>query len=259
MAAGSWYTGAARIALEAAQRPVRNSSINSSQVLHWAARLIFMAAIAGALLNFHRGRSAAKTPRRVVSGKQDGALQFDWASHAFQPWRSQVWGVSLQAPEGWAPSEVFDRFTKRPIGGLTAYDVVALRSAKPRSVIALVRYESPQPLSWEEWQAAFRAPAPEPLTNSLRAEFGAGEVEFTSGQLQGRPALFANADGGVTFPMRGNYQVDMWRFRSVLIADGQRAFRLTCGADARQFDAVAAGFEKTLQSLSWQPETALKP
>ena len=189
-------------------------------------------------------------------------MEIDWAARRTNPWSDKVVGVTVEAPEGWTPIQVFERFTKRPVADVTAYDVVAFRSASPRSVIAIVRYAAKKPLSWDDWRRRVETPL-RPLTQRklikgappppLSEEFGATDVKIEEGRLGSRRALWIKGQAAETFQMRGNYEVDLWRYRSVFIAEGAQAIRMTYGAEVRQLPGLVEGFDRCLESLTWTP------
>ena len=106
------------------------------QLLRWIARGFFVLAVLAlgtTLLRSRADTDAEKPQHPIVTLEERQPVDIDWATQRFFTWGSDELGIRLECPVGWSPSQVFDRFTKRRVADLTAYDVVAFRSGEPRS------------------------------------------------------------------------------------------------------------------------------
>jgi hypothetical protein len=224
--------------------------------LKWTARFLFAASVFAVGYGIWYGRTHPVTaPAEALRQK---AVSIDWSREPFQHWTSPEDGVEVTYPSRYEAVRAFGRFTSRDlVGGLVETDVVAFRSAEPRSVILIAGYKSPRPLAWEEWIALAKeevqvASGPG-KPSSFSAEFGGSDKTYRRVKAGDRSALAVSATGAVKYPIRGNEQMELWRFESRLVAQGDTAVRITAGVHSDQYAATRPGLERTVESFRWSP------
>ena len=229
--------------------------------LKWAARCLFVAAALAAAHGFWLRRS--RPAEAHVEGLRQAPVSIAWTREEWATWESAEDGIRVRHPARYDTVRGFGRFTSRDIeGGIFESDVVAFRSNEPRSVITIAAYKAPKPLSWEEWTALAKAalpavPARDPRAPTpLAAEFGGSDRAFRTLDVAGRPMLAVTARGPVRYPLRGNDRWEMWHFESRLVAEGDRAIRITAGVHVDQHAGARQGLERTLESCRWNGSRA---
>lgn len=243
-------------------------------LLKWIARFFFVAAVAALGYGFWLRQNR---PPETEGPVQVKALKIDWSHEEFRQWESQEEGIQLSYPARYDAVRGFGRFTARDLqDGIEEQDAVAFRTGEPRSVITVATYRSQQPHTLDEWIALAKRPVPKvtapppaeaqrgPLglnlgqklpPSPLGAEFGGSDMEFRRTEVGGRPALAVTARGAIRYPLRTNDLMEMWRFESLLVAEGTRAVRITAGVHADQYAATEPGLRRTLTSFRWTPPT----
>jgi hypothetical protein len=236
------------------------------------ARGFFVAAVAAVGYGFWLKK---QRPPETEGPVQVKAITIDWSREEFRQWSSPEDGLSVSYPARYDAVRGFGRFTARDLqDGLEEQDAVAFRTGEPRSVITVATYRSEKPRSWEEWVALAKRPTPQITTppptqkqrgllgiplgeklppSPLSAEFGGSEMEFRQVKVGNRPALAVTARGAVRYPLRTNEIMELWRFESLLLAEGTRAVRITAGVHADQYQATEPGLRRTLNSFRWTP------
>lgn len=137
---------------------------------------------------------------------------------------------------GWQVVHPMERWTERKVGPLTASDRVGFRHHDPYVFASVIVYQSPKPLPEEEW---FRLARTQP---DLAAAFGEKDPKARLVLLPNKTqALDVRAEG----PMRDR----TFRFRSFFVPHGRMAFRITAGADARDWSRVETSLEAMLLSF----------
>jgi hypothetical protein len=204
----------------------------------WVARALFAAAAAWVGYAWWWGRSHPAPP--PPPAWQPAWRGVDWSGIAWQPWSSRAYGLSLTYPAVFTVWEPFEQMVETPLGDLKKAPVAGFRGDTP---VVLFRYQAPAPQSWNEWLKRLDT-QPE-----LLQEFGSTVTGRRRAAVSGQPALELEGEGAV----RGS----LWRFRSLYLARGAVAFRLTAGADARDWPAMAPVFDRMLKSARFEvPATA---
>jgi len=238
---------------EASPKPAPNAW---SRGLQWAARVVFAAALVAAVSRLRPAQPPAGPP---VAPLRKVPVAIDWPREPFATWTSVEDGIALEYPTRYDAARAFGKFTSRDIaGGIVENDVVAFRSGEPRSVIVIALYRASKPLSWPEWTALAKTPVPTPAPGSrdpspFGGEFGGSDKQYREVRQGDRTMLAVSAKGAVKYPIRGNEQMELWRFESRLAAQGSAAVRITAGAHADQWEGTRAGLERTLESFRWTP------
>jgi len=203
----------------------------------------------------HRPPPAAGAPLRL------SPLEIDWSREPFQQWGSAEDGVALVYPSRFEAVRGLGRFTSRDLrDGLTETDVVAFRSMEPRAVIVVAAYRAARPLGREAWVKLAKAPGGPPPEPGVRApsafsmEFGGSAKTYRRLRIDGREALAVSARGAVKYPARGNERMELWQFESRLLAEGERAVRITAGVHLDHAATAAPAFDRVLASFRWTPE-----
>ena len=241
-------------------------------LLKWISRAFFVAAVAALGYGFWLRQHKPADPEEPVQVK---AVKIDWSREPFSTWESKEDGIQLSYPTRYDAVRGFGRFTARDLqDGIEEQDAVAFRTGEPRSVITIATYRSQQPRTFDEWVALAKRPVPTLTTpppadtqrgplglnlgkalppSPLGAEFGGSDLQFRRTEAGGLPALAVTARGAVRYPLRTNEVMEMWRFESLLIAEGMRAVRITAGVHADQYAATEPGLRRTLASFRWTP------
>jgi hypothetical protein len=227
-------------------------------LLKWLARGFFAAAVLAVLYGAWLGHTRPQKEPEV----RQAAVHVDWAREPFSRWTSVEDGVELLYPgRRYDAVRGFGQFTSRDVaGGIQETDIVAFRSAAPRSVIAVAAYKAPRPLSWDEWVALAKGPVSSnsqpPAPNApapFSAEFGGSDQAFRMTTVGGRQALAVSARSAVRYPIRANTQMELWQTESRLVAQGDRAVRITAAVHTDHYEAARPGLERTLESFRWNP------
>lgn len=229
-----------------------NKNRKVSVPLRWAARGVFGAAVLVlGLLIWRQARERPSAPAPIVSNAP--AIHIDWTREPFTEWKGEDPDVILQYPLRYEAVRGFGRFTSRDMAqGMKETDVVAFRSAAPRSVITIAAYKAPRALSWPEWTALARLEQRDGKgAPTLAEEFGGSERVYKEIRQGDRPALAVSARGGVRYPVRGSEAWELWKFESQFVAEGDRAVRVTAGVHVDQYAAALPGFRKVLESFRW--------
>jgi len=142
----------------------------------------------------------------------------------------------------WQVVHPMEKWTERAAGPLKAIDRVAFRYHEPFAFASVVVYESAKPCSEEEWFRLART-VPE-----LAASFG-------ESQARARPVLLPNKLRALDVRAEGPMRGQTFRFRSFFVPNGRTAFRVTTGADARDWGRVEPTLEAML--LSFRAPAAL--
>jgi hypothetical protein len=237
--------------------------------LRWLSRLVLAAGLMVAGLTWGPGLLHPRAPSpalvTVTDPLRKQPVQIDWSREQFRQWSSPEDGVAVTYPARYDATRAFGRFTSRDLsGGITEQDVVAFRSGQPRSVIIVAAYKAPHPLTWAQWVAlAKHEPAPTPpqqaAPTAFPYEFGGSQRVYAPARVSGRAALAVSGEGALKYPMRGNQQMELWRFESRFTAEGDTAVRITAGVHADQYAGAREGLEKTLDSFRWTPPSARQP
>lgn len=136
----------------------------------------------------------------------------------------------------WDVVHPMERWTERAVGPLKASDRVGFRHQPPFAFASIIVYQSPKPLSEEEWFRLART-VPE-----LAASFGEKETKA-------RPVLLPNKTRALEVRAEGEMRDRTFRFRSFFVPRGDTAFRVTTGADVRDWGQVDAVLETMLFSF----------
>jgi hypothetical protein len=205
-------------------------------ILRWLARGLFVAAAAWAVTVWWMERSHPLPPPRPVWHPAWRGV--DWSRVEWQTWRSRSYGLSLYYPGVWSVEEPFEKMVETPLGDLKKAPVAGFRGDTP---VVLFRYLAPGPASWEAWRGRLDTQP------DLLQEFGSTVTARRPATVSGQPALELEGEGAV----RGS----LWHFRSLYFARGPLAFRLTAGADVRDWPAMDPIFQRVLESVRWEPAT----
>jgi hypothetical protein len=136
----------------------------------------------------------------------------------------------------WQMLKPMERWTERKVGPLTASDRVAFRYHQPFAFASIVVYRSPKPRTQEEWfQLVHTVP-------ELAASFGEKDTKA-------RPVLLPDQDRALDVRAEGPMRDRTFRFRSFFIPRGDTAFRVTTGADTRDWGKVETELETMLLSF----------
>ena len=79
----------------------------------------------------------------------------------------------------------------------------------------------------------------------LRDEFASEVTARRASNVSGQPALDLRGEGAT----RGN----LWLYRSLFFAVGRTGYRITAGADAREWAVMAPVFDRLLKSVTFRP------
>jgi hypothetical protein len=187
-------------------------------------------------------------------------LAIAWDRELFAEWKSEEDGITVLHPERFDTVRGFGRFTSRKVAdGIEEVDVAAFRSMAPRAVITLATYRAEKARTWEQWVALAKqdlgAPPPsDPKTPSpFSAEFGGSDGEYRIVPQGEREALAVSARGAVRYPARGNETMELWHFESRLVAEGDRAVRVTAGVHQAHWEQARPGMDRVLASFRWIP------
>ncbi len=202
-----------------------------ARVMRWLARGVFVAAVALLVLQWGPWRRRAPEPPRVAGRTP---LK-DWTLEPWDRWTSRRYGVSLERPAGWAADEPFEDYTEHALGDLKVAVVVGFREASP---IVVYRYRAPRELPWSEWRRRAAKDA------EFRREFGSEILRRRAVTVSGLPALELEAQGAV--------RSRLWYSRSLLFARGRLAFRVTVGADHRDWPTAQRFAERVLRSVRYE-------
>jgi hypothetical protein len=148
----------------------------------------------------------ATRPHWVTYRDRAGAFQIDHLSH-------------------WQVIELLPRLTREPVGPLTATVRLVFRYHDPFAVVTLARYESPRSRDAEGW---FRLAAEE---KQLAAAFG--EQKQVS-----RRVRLPDGDRRLVVAAEGPVRDHTFRFQSLFVPRGKFAWRVTAGADVRDWKRI---------------------
>jgi hypothetical protein len=136
----------------------------------------------------------------------------------------------------WDVVHPMEQWTERAVGPLKATDRVAFRYHEPFAFASVVVYRSPKPHSEEEWfKLARTLPA-------LASAFGEKDA-------RARPVLLPSKVRALDVRAEGPMRLQTFRFRSFFIPRGDTAYRITTGADVRDWGRVESTFEVMLLSF----------
>ncbi|MBM3457364.1 MAG: hypothetical protein FJX77_02345 [Armatimonadetes bacterium] len=220
---------------------------------------MFAAAVASAVWTGYQQRQGRLGRRLEPQPVRLQPLSLDWSRELFQTWKLEEDGISLEYPARFDVVRGFGKFTARWVaGGIREEDVAAFRSMAPRSVITIALYRAPRQMTWAEWKAlALRdrgaPPARDPKAPApFAAELGGSDFEDREVQLGEFPALAVRARGAVKYPIRGSETLELWQFDSRLVAQGDRAVRVTAGVHLEQAALARPGLDRVLNSFRWR-------
>ena len=202
--------------------------------LKWTARALFAAAVAWMVIVWWPTRHGLATPPQEPPHSA-APSRVDWAHVGWTRWKDPQSGIGLEYPSMWRPDRLFDQVLEQPFGDLKRAPIVGLREQTP---VVIYRYAATAPLAWNDW--AKRA-----TQGGLRDEFGSQIPAHTTIRVSGAPALDLRGEGAT----RGN----LWYYRSLFFADGRTAYRVTAGADARDWAVMAPVFDRLLKSVTFRP------
>lgn len=136
----------------------------------------------------------------------------------------------------WEVVHPMERWTERAVGPLKASDRVAFRFHDPFSFASVVVYRSPGARSEEDWFRLART-VPE-----LASSFGENDTKA-------RPVLLPNKLRALDVSAEGPMRERTFRFRSFFVPRGQTAYRVTVGADVRDWGRAETTLETMLLSF----------
>lgn len=202
--------------------------------LKWTARGLFAAAVAWMVIAWwSTGHRPAPPPQEPAYSPTPART--DWARVGWSHWQDPQSGIALEYPSIWRPDRLFDQFLETPFGDLKRAPIVGFREQTP---VVIYRYTAPSPLPWDDWMR--RA-----TEGALREEFGSETAARTRTTVSGTPALDLRGEGAT----RGN----LWVYRTLFFAAGKTGYRVTAGADARDWAVMAPVFDRLLKSVRFQP------
>jgi hypothetical protein len=154
---------------------------------------------------------------------------FAWFRRATQPhwttYRDGAGEFQIDYLSHWQVMRPMERFTLRHVGPLMATDRIAFRYHDPFAFASVVSYRAPKPETEAEW---FRQAQSIPeLATSFGETSRMARPVVLPGELH---ALEVRAEG----PLRQR----TLRFRSLFFARGVAAYRVTVGADARDWSRI---------------------
>lgn len=159
----------------------------------------------------------AARPHWVTYRDATGAFQIDYLSH-------------------WQIMQPMEKWTERTVGPLTASDRVGFRYHDPFAFASIIIYRSPRPRTEEEWFDLVRT-VPE-----LAASFGENAPKA-------RPVFLPDETHALEVRAEGPLHDRTFRFRSLFVPRGEVAYRVTMGADTRDWGRIGATLDTMLLSF----------
>ena len=182
-----------------------------------------------------RRRPAAEAPAQAPA-YTGNARRIDWGRIRWKHWEDPQSGVSLDYPAIWRPDRLLDAFLQQPLADLKRAPIVGFRESTP---VVIYRYSAPAPLELEAWLRKVET------VPALREEFGSQVTARGVTTVSGRPALAVQGIGAT----RGA----LWNYRSLFFASKREAYRVTAGADQRDWQVIAPIFDRLLGSVRFAP------
>lgn len=226
-----------------------------SRIFRWLSRALFVAAVLAALAGvwLRRHRPADVPP--AAATRPAAAAAIIPSHEALKSWASAEDGVSLRYPELFDAARGFGEYTARTLqGGLRETDLAAFRCGTPRSVVTVHLYRAPRPMSWGQWRALAEAGVkplslPGETPDTFASRFGGPNRKFSELEQAGRPML----DCEDTVAESTSGALEVWSIRSRLVAEGDRAARITVGAPTNNWRQVQPLLRQVLESFCWDP------
>jgi hypothetical protein len=227
------YTGDAMATpdLKVGRRGTRPRSRREHQ-LRWLGRCLFAAGAAWLIIAWWPWRQRAPHPASTEPTWRPAWERVDWTRVGWEEWTNRQYGLSLERPDIWPADNLFESMTESPLGDLRKAPIAGFRGETP---VVIYRYLASAPESWAAWTKRLDA------QQSFRQEFGARIRERRLITLSSQPALELTAEGAT----RGR----LWIYRSLLFARGNVGFRITAGADGRDWARMAPVFQRILASV----------
>jgi hypothetical protein len=164
-----------------------------------------------------------------------------YAQVSWKSYRDYQFGFHLEHLSHWEvarPPAI--NWTKREGDGLRSEDVVVIRYHDPFSFVAVVRYRPEKPDRKVDWEEEVQG------KGFVAAGFGERIQQRATMQRRGRTAYEIVALG----PIRDK----TYRFASLFIPDGDVAWRVTAGVEARQYSRVSRTLSRMLNSFALEAE-----